>query len=107
MTNEQATELGEKVFPKDWDWDLIWSAFCDDNKNYTIEITQGPKMGFYEGDSWESAFLAAGVEVCGRCHGVGEEEPSGSEYPSASLGAKFRCGLCNGLGYRLTEGRKP
>jgi len=102
MTNEQAKELAEKVFPKDGDWDLIWSAFCDDNKNYTIEITQGPKAGFYEGDSWESAFLAAGVEVkkCSCHHGtmnVGTQA-----YPEPGM-----CDLCDGIGLRLTEWRKP
>ncbi|MFA5149637.1 MAG: hypothetical protein WC433_01825 [Candidatus Omnitrophota bacterium] len=98
MTNEQAKELAEKVWPEiGW---VDYRSYAEEKERYSV--CKGSDI--YNAKSYEEAFLAAGVTVCGRCRGSGEEEPSGSEYPAASLGAKFRCGLCNGLGYRLVKG---
>lgn len=69
MTNDQATLLAEKVWPED-NPILIWRN--DRKPNYTIYLATVKRIGTkYQGDSWESAFLAAGVEILDNVNGGG------------------------------------
>jgi hypothetical protein len=80
LTNEQAKELAEKVWGKEayarYDSTDPNSQYYSVGSCYLFRDSRTEIHG--SGDSWESAFLAAGVKVCD-----------------------------NWKGYVLTEGRKP
>lgn len=115
MTNEQAKALAEKV------WGptvmLSWESPVDATllaRPYKIGMWDNRNQKWawlYWGDSWESAFKAAGVEVCPACNGDGKYRvlKYPHEHETVMTGVEFDefpCIPCNGLGYRLLE-KKP
>ena len=59
MTNEQATALAEKV---NTEYSEVSYTSCPEyNHPYTVQLGMEPDATYGEGDSWESAFKAAGI----------------------------------------------
>lgn len=109
LNNDQAKALAEKVWGKYFIVEY-WSAidgYGDDQRKtrYRVGCGDANDGTLYScsegiGDSWESAFKAAGVDVCcvdGLCEG---------RYSAGLYEGDQPCPKCNGLGYRLLE-KKP
>ena len=93
MTNEQAKELAEKVWPEiGW---VDYRSYAEEKERYSV--CKGSDI--YNAKSYEEAFLAAGVEITLACE----------DCPSRCV-PELNCEWTysgDGIGYRLTEGRKP
>jgi DnaJ-class molecular chaperone len=92
MENKQAKAMADKVWGSEG-----WVSFRSyPFRSQAYSVCAGGTGNIYNGDSYESAFLAAGVKVCEGCDGIGEWYPAGHAQHE-------KCSACNGLGYTLTE----
>ncbi len=97
MTNEQARLLAEKIGgPLAW---VRYESMEREDRRYRISLRPGMAA---VGKDWPSAFLAAGFEVkkCSCHHGTMNVGTQANPEPGM-------CDWCDGIGLRLTEGRKP